>query len=321
VNLEDVAAVIDRLTSIDPDDEARARAWLSNLLIGIERGHIAPERAERRIAKVVQSFFSARPQDHSALLDAQIEAMLLFGEQDHYLRPGPLSAHRDVQALTVQANEDGLLGQPWLGKRTRGAEIATAFADGLCSGQVGAPDRPLWVTPYRGALKALCEEAKRHELLPERRSMLAKTLVSTLGLVHVHPGDEVLAFVSKNTIGELAFSHPDFGGRCEPVGPTAIEARGHRRFRPWPAPLSPETYGRTYALDGAARAGAKPKPAHGVEEAVRPALPIEEFEQCIYIGVLTDAGFDDSDAEFLATIGARQSCPALMRRLAKWVAR
>lgn len=319
VTLDDVATALDRLTSIDEDDEARVRACFSNLLIGIQRQHITVESAERRISEMIDSFAKASRQDYGALLDAQLEALRLFGEEDHYVRPGPLSDHLDRPALTIQINEDGLLGEFWLGRRTRGGEIAAAFLNGQCQGRVGAPGRPLWLTPFRDQVWDICDEAKLPNRPPDRRAILARKLVSLLGLSTAGPGDDVLAFVTKGPIGELGFRHPSLAKDFAPAGSTALEARGHRRFRPWPAPLVAETYGRTYALDKGERAAARPLSPHGALEAVRPSMPMDDFAECVFVGTLNDADFDDPDGEFLEAIGARQTTPEIIRRLAEHV--
>ncbi|OYY90244.1 MAG: hypothetical protein B7Y45_08025 [Sphingomonas sp. 28-66-16] len=245
-----------------------------------------------------------------------MESLKFFGEEDHYLRTGPLSAFLDSRAVTIQASEDGALGDAWTGKRVRAPRIVDAFADGRCRGTVGLPGKPMWFTPYTGEMRALCEEARERKCARARRVEIARRAVSLLGLVHIHARDEVIAMVTSRTIGELGFEHPKTGDQMGPAGPTAIEARGHRRFRHWPRRSIDDRYGRTYELDGELRSKASPRDTHGAAESVRPVLPIEAFEHCIYLGRLSNPDFDDAEGDYLRTLGAPDSV-SLLRDLAK----
>jgi hypothetical protein len=313
--LADIAAELARAVP-DVDDDLSLRACLSNLLIGIRRRHIQLDSANRRLAFMMTGFREYGPPDHTGLLTAYLAAMLAFDDADDYQRPGPISQWLDEPAVTIQANEDGLLGRYWLGRRASAEDIVAAFSSGHRSGQVGAPKRPLWFTPYVGEIKSLCITASNPACPDDLRAEIARRLVATLGLAHIHTGDEILALVTHQTIRDLHFNHPGSGKPHAPTGSTALEARGHRRFRPWPAPILPDTYGRTYELDGAIRARHSVRNDHGLPEAVRPALSLADFASCIFVGPLRDARFDDTQLAFLGQIGANISCDALLVHLA-----
>lgn len=311
-------AIATKLATGPAQDEIEddLRACFVNLLNGIDRHCISLRAAQRRLSYMIQMFGASATQDRAALRLAHMESLKVFDEADHYERPGPLSDYLNMRAVTIQASEDGLLGEIWMGRRARAPRIVEAFKAGNCDGTVGPPGKPLWITPYTGEIKALCEEARERSCGRARRIEIARRAVGLLGLVHIRAKDEVIAMVTDKTIAQLGFDHPDTGNPTMPVGPTAVEARGHRRFRQWPRRAITDFYGRTYELDGAIRARIDPRDNHGASEAVRPAVPIEQFAECIYLGTLSDPDFDDEQAEYLRSLGAAHSID-LLRELSR----
>ena len=144
--------------------------------------------------------------------------MSAFGLEDHYYRPGPLDSYLDQRAVTIQANEDGLLGLFWLspGVRSGGIEIEAAFNDERCTGFVGRDDRPIWLAPFTGDIALIIDKADDSFCTPTERAGLARRIVALLGLSHFQPTVEILAMVTKATIGELIYSRP--GDQAE-IGP------------------------------------------------------------------------------------------------------
>lgn len=283
----------------------------------------------------LDAHFFRNPQNRDA--DRVLSALALslmatdehFKESDHYLRPEALSQHLERRAVTIQRNQYGRLGKSLLGEKASGAEIEEAFDKRHSSGarqfisSVGAPDRPIWLTPYRGEVEQLCEEAQIETTGPARRAQIVRRIVSRLGLCHLEVGDELIAFVTIQPIAKLEFAHPAPAplaprpglGVYLPVGPTPLEARDHRRYRNWPIPPAQgHGYGRTYALDIQDRAAA-PTADHGHLEAVRPRMGIDAFADCIFLGSLRERPEDDTDAAYLSEIGATRALADLLQHL------
>lgn len=262
------------------------------------------------------AFAGAPVRDYRTLLREHDKAMGLFGSQDHFFRPGPLSAYLDCPAVTIQASEDGLLGRFWLspGVRTGGAALAAAFNDGRCSGFVGADDRAIWLTPLTGEVADLLTDAQDRFCTPSKRGGIVRRLIAYLGLSHIKPTAEILALVTRETLGEILFERPEDRVQSPPLGSTAIEARGHRRFRAWPR-HQPGTYGRTYDTDEEGRTAAGSQD-YGAVEAVCPRLPVSAFRECIFLGQLTVGTVDDAEA-YLGELGvADKTAPELLLQLA-----
>jgi hypothetical protein len=55
---------------------------------------------------------------------------------------------------------------------------------------------------------------------------------------------------------------------------------------------------------------------YGLPECVRPCLDIKHFVDCIYLGPLTDANFDDAADTYLTEIGATHPTETLLNKLA-----
>jgi hypothetical protein len=314
MSLNVIADILDGAT-IDPRDEAQLKARFRALIAGLELGHISIDAVRIRCVEMAAIFTSGHARDRADLLRAHTEAMNAFAEQHHYFRPGPLTDYLDERAVTIQVNEGGALGLHWLGRRTFAQDIAAAFDSGLCAGFVGREGRPIWLTPCIGPVKHWCDEANSEYVPAWRRAQIARDIVDLLGLAHVRRNNELIAFVTARTIGELLFKRPDDASTVAPVGPTAVEARVHARFRHWPADHRPELYGRTYQLDNSGRTSAAPPGYYGAWEAVRPRLDMTEFGACIYLGTLTDPRFDDLDDVYLHEIGASTTSVEMLRRL------
>ncbi len=284
--------------------EAELRACFANLVVGIEQQHIDAARAERRLLEMASAFNRSPVRNHRTLLREHDRAMSLFGTQDHYFRPGPLNDYLDRPAVTIQANEDGLLGMFWLspGARASAADIASAFDDGACIGVVGAPDRAIWLTPLTDEVEELLKRAQDSFCTPSERADIGRRMVALLGLAHIKPTAEILAMVTRDSMGDLLFDRPDDRVELGPAGSTAIEARGHRRFRAWPQ-QEPGPYGRTYDTDEAARAAAA-SAEFGALEAVSCPMPMSAFQKCIVLGSLTAKTLDDSEA-YLEALGVK----------------
>ena len=316
MGLAQIADLIEH--SADLGYEAEIRAWLNNVIRCLRAKHVGKSGIKRRFNKIINVFDFKTSVPRKELQTAFIIASAELLEMDHYRRPERLEDFLDCKALTLQSDCEGGAGQFWLGHRAFAKVIAERFAAGACKDYVGPPGKPLWLTPYHGELRALCEEASVPDLTIGRRASLAEALVGRLGLCHFNPGEGILAFVTARTIGELAFFHPHDKDRCLPVGSTAIEARAHRRFRPWPAEPGAVAYGRTYDLDASRRgpSGAATS-THGVPEANRPRMEMTEFDTCIYVGVLGATHFNDSDEEYLKEIAARRPSYELLRSLSR----
>ena len=301
MGLREIADELRALPKGTPMEE-EVRACLANLLIGIQRKHIEVVRARRRLNEMIAAYYLSGVRDYRTLLREHDVAMAAFGLEDHFHRPGPLDDFLDKQAVTIQANEDGMLGHFWLPSRARasGAEIESAFEKGRCVGHVGREGRPIWLTPFSGEVEAIIDKASDSFGTPTERAGLARRIVALLGLAHLQPTVEVLALVTEATIGELLFERPDDLAWLGPAGSTAIEARGHRRFRAWPHGPTPSPFGRTFDTDDAARllAGVM----HGAPEVVRPRMPISEFRQCVFVGQLTAKSADRRGA-YLEELG------------------
>jgi hypothetical protein len=296
--------------------EEEARACLANLLIGIEKKHVRVDPVKRRLQQILTALARSTAWDYRLLLNEHDIAMSIFGMDDHYHRPGPLDNYLDCHGVTVQANEDGALGDFWLSppRRAGGAEIRDAFQDGDCVGYVGRENRPLWLTPLRGEVADLLEKADDSFCTMVDRATYARRIVALLGLSHIEPTAEVLVMVTNETIGNLLYERPDDRAETGPAGSTAIEARGHRRFRPWPRDTDSSPFGRTFDTDDKARkeAGA----AHGAPEIVRPRMAMGEFSRCVYLGPLT-AKVTDLPGAYLEDLGiANDTASDLLVRLA-----
>ena len=300
----------------DPTSEAQLRGYVWNLLSGLSRHHIEIDAANRRVSRTIHTYNTLGHRTPAALLLAYSRALIAFDETDHYRRPGPLVKDVAKRAVTILINEDGLLGNFWLGRRASAREIADEFSSGNCMGKIGGPGRPIWLTPYTGDIEKECELAIAVDYNYRELSAIARRIVGTLGLCHVHANDELLAFVTHKTIGELSFVRPDDGRTSLPVGSTAIEARGHRRFRPWPHPSVGDPYGRTYELDELVRQSPQDLD-YGAPEAVRPSLEMSDFCECIPVGTVVEMDFEDSDETYLREIGANETLEALLLELAK----
>jgi hypothetical protein len=299
----------------DAPMEEEVRACLANLLIGIEQGHIAVASVQRRVEKWVAGFRRSQVRDFRILLLEHDTAMNFFGVEDHYRRSGPLNNHLSERAVTIQANEDGLLGRFLLAppRRAGGAEIADAFNSGKCTGHVGRADRPVWFTPLVGEVAEIVEEAADPFCTPAKRANCARRVVAVLGLSHIQPTTELLAMVTRATIGDLHYEQPDDPPTHWPAGSTAIEARGHRRFRAWPR-RDVNPFGRTFDIDDAKRAEAGH--LHGVPEVVRPRLEIAAFERCVFLGTFSARTIDRRGA-YLEDLGVHtNTAPDLILKLA-----
>ncbi len=306
------------LSPADEDAEAQLKARLTNLLAGLRLNHLTHLAAKRRIEEMKSILMPGGGLPASlhrdTVLRAHTMAMNAFAEQDHYCRPERLEEHLGARALTIQVNEGGALGLHWLGRRASGLELELAFRADRLAGHVGAPDRPLWLTPLVDDVLDLYSQADREHLSPAERAVLARAMADVLGLSHVHNGNELLAFVTHAPIGDLLGDSAS-AGPVAPVGPTAIEARAHRRFRPWPR-RGRGAYGRTYALDRSTRSRSMRSGWHGCPEAVIPRLEMIHFADCRYLGRLVAVAFEDLDSEYLEEIGATESSAELLRRLA-----
>ena len=297
--------------------EEEVRACLANLLIGIEQRHIEVDRAKRRLNEMAAGYARSGVRNFRTLLREHDAAMSVFGLQDHYHRPGPLNDFLDQTAVTIQANEDGMLGWFWLSPNMRadGTEIVAAFEEGRCVGFVGREDRPIWLAPFSGELATIIEKAGNRFSLPTERAAHARRIVALLGLSHFQPTSEILAMVTTATIGELIYERPDDLASLGPAGSTAIEARGHRRFRPWPRQIGLSPFGRTFDTDDTARLAAGL--SHGVPEIVRPRLAMREFKRCVYLGPLT-ATTRDMKGAYLRELGIHdKTAPGLLIKLAE----
>jgi len=295
--------------------EEETRACLANLVIGIERRHIAVAPVKRRLAEMAAGFQRSRMRDFRDLLREHDAAFSAFGTADHYHRPGPLNSYLDSKAVTFMANEDGALGQFWLRppRRAGAAEIEDAFGKGECVGTVGRTDRPIWLTPLVGEVDDVLQKIESDFSTPAERAGYTRRIVALLGLSHFQPTVEVVAMVTKATIGELLYERPDDHEQREPVGSTAIEARGHRRFRAWPT-SSASPFGRTFDMDDTARATAGTD--FGVLEIVRPCLEMAMIERCVFLGSLT-ATTSDRRGDYLKALGVHdKTTPELLLRLA-----
>ncbi|MDF7776295.1 hypothetical protein P1X14_13650 [Sphingomonas sp. AOB5] len=316
--LRDIANAI-RKAPAAPRAEAQLRWRFHHLAAGLASGQVSLEAVKLRLKRVIELFddpmFGAP--DCNKLLRAHTQAMNDFKEGQHYQRPEQLVEHLDQRALTIQVNAGGALGAHWgMGRLAKAPDIVTAFLSGKLDGEVGPPDRPLWITPYAGELQLLCIEASSRYVPAARRAEIARAVVDILGLAQVRPRNELIALVSQRTIGELTFVRPDDDARMLPVGPTAIEARGSERFRCWPTPPEIDPYGRTYSLDRASRDRSF-RGKHGVPEAVRPRMSIREFGECVYLGPLDNRTFDDADDAYLKAIGVSEGCAGVLLALAE----
>ncbi|MFL4468978.1 hypothetical protein ACERZ8_03500 [Tateyamaria armeniaca] len=308
-----------RDVSLDAPMEREVRACFANLLIGLERGHVSVDSVKRRLAEMAENFNRTSFRDFRSLLLELDTAMSVFGLQDHYFRPGPLNEHLDNHAITIQANEDGMLGRFLLSppRRAGSDEIAEAFRQNECVGWVGRADRPLWLTPYFGEVADLIEQAQDTFCSPSQKASIARRVVALLGLSHIQPTTELLAFVTRESVGQLLFDRPDDRNTQMPTGSTAIEARGHRRFRAWPRNQD-NPYGRTFEIDDAARAAAEQRGEYaGALEIVRPNMDVGAFISCTSLGPLTAKPVDRAGS-YLRDLGIEdKSAAELLLKLAE----
>ena len=313
-----LAAAIERAPS-DGRVETKLRARFTNLLRGYENGHIEAAAVERRLDEMVRSFNRHPADTLDAVLAACDDACDAFKEQDHYERPQPLLAYLDTRAVTIQRNQGGRLGQVLLGYRASAGEIVDAFDGGsfIPNAMIGAPDKPLWLTPYIDDIEEFCEEANYDLLPPRRRATILRWIVGNLGLADCDPKDEILAFVTAKQVANLTFEHPNTRAKgLKPAGSTAIEARRHPRFRWWPPESNPDGQGRTYALDADERTLGGPIGNYGLPELLCPRLAADAFAACIYIGTVGSIFFDDPDQTYLEEIGGDHlSSSGLLRDL------
>lgn len=330
--LDQIARSVERAAG-DDFQAHLLQARFHNLIESIGLDFVTRARVRARLIHLDAHFFSkpsnVRPSRVlSALRLACAATDEHFKERDHYFRPGTLKDFRAKRAVTFLRNQHGRLGRFLLNRKMSGKDIKQAFDQYIAGGSpvfndfVGAPDRPQWLTPYEGTIERLCDDAQDPLIGPAKRAKIVRQIVSELGLCHVEVGDEVIGFVTYRAIADLDFLHPAVTGspapssRLEPVGPTPFEARDHRRYRNWPIPpTAANGYGRTYALDGAERGRAVPTDFHGQAEAVRPALPITAFTECIYIGTLREHPEDDEDSAYMMAISANFTLADMLRRL------
>ena len=311
-----LAAALERA----PDDdrvEVKLRARLTNLIKGLDQGHLALPAVERRLRQMVRSFDKAPGDTRDAVLAAFDEAYDEFREQDHYERPQAPTVDISKRAITIQRNQGGRLGLFLLGRLASGAEIVDAFENGGClpDAAIGAPDRPLWLAPYTGRFETVCEDAKLSNLSTFERAQVVRWIIGNLGLYDYDPKDEVLAFITTRRIRDLGFDHPHTNHRiATPSGPSAIEARRHGRFRWWPRAEGQDGFGRTYALDADERAKLIAFRDYGLPEVVRPRLPLTEFVDCILLGTVSAFLFDDPDDVYLDALDAPLTSSATMLR-------
>lgn len=325
---------IARLVALAPMPDFRAddlRVRFHNLLQSLEWGQITATQANKRLQAIDSFFFRnpihAVPAHAVSVLMASCQAADdHIKEADHYQRTEPLNYDLATRAVTFQRNQFGRLGENLLGVRATGDEIKAAF-DARRSAfakpfvnPLGAPDRPIWLTPYSGKVAEYCEELQLDTIGPARRASVVRALVAKLGLIHFSVDDEVLAFVTALPIGQLTFGHPASKTPAAaadrlPVGPTPFEARDHRRFRNWAAPpVDSFGYGRTYELEAAERAsvgGAE----HGAAEAVRPRMSMDAFTECIVLGTLKERAEGDSDLVYYREIGVDMDLPGILHAL------
>ncbi|HEX8262465.1 MAG TPA: hypothetical protein VF547_06290 [Allosphingosinicella sp.] len=288
------------------------------MLTGHRLGHISCKALVRRCERMCELFNAERLQDRSRLQAAFVGALNELWNVDHFERGERLSDFLDRRAVTIQSDGGGEGGTWWRKSRLRaGAKvIASEFARGGCDGWVGVEQKPIWLTPYGGEIERLCAEAKQGGLPQRERNRLAGRIRDKLGLYAIQPREGLLAFITREPLRKLLYAH-DGKTDCLPVGPTAVEARGSLRFRPWPRPRGGDAFGRTYDLDPEQRQLAVPPRCHGAEEAVRPRMRIAEFAECIYIGDITASATDRDEQAFLSEIGAATSdSPTLLRQMA-----
>jgi hypothetical protein len=304
MELKDIAAEIS-LAELDEVLEPRLCGWFNNMLVGLRYGHVELDAAKRRLRELIASYERQAVRNRATLENAFSEAVHGFGELDHYERPQALDKWLDRNAVTIQGDCGRTCGQYWLTSRQPASAkvIARAFSNGGCDGWVGQENKPIWITPYDGEIRSLCEEAGDPDLPGRRRAELTSRIVAMLG-IEFNAGEGLLAFVTKATIDELVFNHPITSVATKPKGPTILEARTHGRFRPWPRDASNDAYGRTYDRDARSRKGTYPTGHHGVAEATRPRLAMSEFSRCIFLGVVGADTYDDKDDDYLEAIGS-----------------
>lgn len=299
--------------------EAQLVAWFSNVLRSLDLQLVQPVAVHRRIVRLISCYEKGPGRGRAGLREAWVDAANYFHEEDHYDRPQTLTEWLDQRAVTIQADNKGKCGLHWLreGRPQPAKVIADRFRAKECAGWIGQENKPIWLTPYVGEVAELCEEA-RSSISTRRRAEIVFRVAAKLGL-DVYADEGLLAFVTKETIGELLFDHPRTRTRSLPRGSTIVEARTHRRFRVWPTGTIPDPYGRTYDRDRQARLRASPHGHYGVAEAIRPRLPMNAFADCIYLGQFTnDAIYDDPDTDYLDAVGATgQSAADVLERLAR----
>lgn len=313
--------VVDNISRSPPDDhnEALLQGVLSNLVTGFNLGHINRATLRSRVDKLVEIFMAESLKDRSRLWAALVAAMDAFREADHYLRGEVLDQYLDFPAVTLQSDAWGAAGGWWLGASATAKTIADKFRS--CRGQVGAPNKAIWLTPYTGEIEDICLSAQSSALTRIERNAIVTRAIAKLGLCNFHSNEGVLALITEATIGELVAR--GLGGvGMPPMGSTAIEARCHPRFRPWPRPdptdrdKAPDHYGRTYDLDPDHRVISSPPRHHGAPEAARTAMDISEFAACIYLGEVPATPALGDQGSYVAEIGARGDSVSILKHLA-----
>lgn len=316
MSLQEVAKAVD-VAPVDTVNEVKLRAWLTNLLADLKSNQVKSSVLHARLQKLATHFLSSPEQSLFYLACAYDHAMNPCNADNQFCRPGPLDNFLDYTVVTIVSEpEHAPCSNAWLKRSVSAASLPGYFRRGECIGYVGVDYKPLWITPYCGEIKAMCEKASRG-LSRSARADLVRGVMGKLGLKHLNAGEELLAFVSELTVGELTFFNPSTNELSPPVGSTVIEARLHRQFRHWPRNLDPDAYGRTYELDSFARQYFSNRLDYGLPEATRPRLQIDDFERCIYLGRVPEPDFDDADETYLKEIGADLDCATLLRTIGK----
>lgn len=296
--------------------ERRIRAYLGGAIQGIVAGHIEPRVCRGQLRDALRRFrvtvHSGSSASWRALQASLFDAISSEGDRHFYCRDEVPSGTTE-KALTFQCADAAAL-LAWTGARTEtphGLAVKVKAGGTLRGATVGLPHRAVWLTQYTGVAEEIIEQARSR---PD--ADLARRVREIVGQSGWRPGQTVVAFISSKPLASLLFDAGSTARR--PVGPTRLEAQTHRHFRHWPPSTHVDKYGRTYDLNPVSRRAAGSL-GHGVPEAVRPAVPINAFDDCVVIGTLTRDGcrVTEPDDAFLVDVGADAPVFDVMRRMVR----
>ncbi|RYG63710.1 hypothetical protein EON80_20675 [bacterium] len=316
-------ADVEAIDDLDRESACLALAFFSNLVAGLEYGHVKPASARhvvRTLTNLALDYLidtSSPTRKANDFSDLHVDMLLSFVtevmqrdlDSSHFMtRPLPAISDGDSIVISLQpswafkfwldaakVHEVHVADHSW-------ADVAVLCREFLkpsmrsAGAAVGERHNVVWVTPYKGQVRDVVDECTTKVVERREYSGTAARMRELLGLIDRRPGEQAVIAYSRATLGTM-----EREDRVRLSAPTVLDARGYKRFRHWPTQFSTSSddgFGRTYDLNANKRLVKRHE--HGAPEVVRRKLLFSDIERFEYIGRIAEMD-GESEPEWAST--------------------